>query len=137
MNRLCAANDDESGCPLVTLEEYFTENNDQCSIGATGTRDFTPHEFLAVLTELRARDDVRQILVELCPPKTPGDWPSTDTIWIVTTLTRTELPRLGLSQAFCDRFLPDDWLTFPRLDGRRTERLKIPDGMRAFGFWYN
>ena len=137
MNRLSAPNGDENGSPMVTLEEYFTENNDQCSIGTTGTREFTPNEFLAVLTQLRARDDVGDIRVELIPPKAPGDWPSTDTIWIVTSLTRSELPRRGLSQAFWERFLPDDWLSFPRLDGRRTERLEIPDGMRAFGFWYH
>lgn len=137
MNRLGDTIDDEYLHPLVTLEEFFTENDDQSSIGTMGTRDFTPHEFLGVLTQLRARDDVFDVRVELNSPKTPEGWPSTDTIWIATSLTRSELPRHGLSQEFRERFLPDDWLSCPRVDGRPSERLEIPDGMRAFGFWYH
>ena len=137
MNRLGDSNQGENVHPLVTLEEFFSANNDPSSLGLSGTRDFTPGEFFAVLTLLRSRDDVYDIRVELDSPKSPGGWPSTDTIWIVTSLTRSELPRRALSQEFWERYLPDDWLSFPRLDGRRTEQLEIPDGMRAFGFWYH
>ncbi|WP_413431599.1 hypothetical protein [Crateriforma spongiae] len=121
---------------MVTLEDFFTDNDDQSSVGETGKRQFTPQEFFAVLSQLRRCDGVHDILVELTPPKTTGRWPSAETIWIVTSLSRSELPR-HLPEEFWEQFLPDDWLSFPRLDGCRTERLDIPDGMQAFGFWYH
>lgn len=137
MNRLSDSGGSENVHPLVTLEEFFTENNDQTSIGTSGSRDFRPLDFFSVLSQLRTLDEVSDIRVELNSPKIPGGWPSTDTIWIVTSLTRSDLPRRGLTPEFWERFLPDDWLSFPRIDGRRTERLEIPDGMRALGFWYH
>ncbi len=136
LNRLDDANDPKNARPLVTLEEYFDGNNDHSSIGDVRTRIFSPPEFFAVLRELRERDDVHDIRIELKLPKAADGWPSTDTVWIVTSLSRSDLPRCGLSPDFWERFLPDDWLSFPRLDGHMTEPLKIPDGMRAFGFYY-
>ena len=121
--------------PLVTLEEYFVTNEDQSSIGDVRVRDFTPNEFFSALKKLRDSENVFDIRVEVKPSITASGWPRTDTVWIVTSFTRRELPQ-ELSHEFWDRFLPDDWLSFPRLDGRMTEELEIPDGMRALGFYY-
>ena len=119
---------------LVTLEEFFTDNFDETLVGDVRVREFTPQEFFIVLQLLRTRMIFTDVRVEVKLPRTPGGWPSTDTIWIVSSLDRMELPR-NLSRDFWDRFMPDDWLTFPRTDGRTTEPLAIPAGS-AFGFYY-
>jgi len=119
--------------PLVTLEEYFVSNVDQLSIG--DHRHITPLDFCSELKALRDSEHVFDVRVEINPSSTCNGWPSTDTVWVVTSCTRSELPQ-QLSSEFWDRFLPDDWLSFPRLDGRMTEELEIPNGMCAVGFYY-
>jgi hypothetical protein len=126
----------ESPRPLVTLEEYFSGNDDQASIGDLDRQAFTPEQFFTVLKVIRARADVHDVRVEVKPPKTPDGWPSTDTIWIVTSLDRMDMFRHGLHREFWERFLPLDWLTYPRKDGVLTEPLEVPDGMYAWGFYY-
>ena|SRR5258708_4415339 len=136
MTRLGDVSDFAIPRPLVTLEEYFTGNNDPSSIGDVRIREFTPEQFFTALKALRDRADVYDVRVEVKAPKTPDGRPATDTIWIVTSLDRMELPLRGMSSEFWDRFLPDDWLTFPRRDGRITESLEIPNSMHGFGFYY-
>lgn len=84
---------------------------------------------------LRERKEVADVLVEVKNLEDPEGWPFTNTIWIITSMDRSELPR-QLSREFWDNFLPDDWLSYPRLDGGSTEPMTIPNGMRAFGYYY-
>lgn len=123
--------------PLVTLEEFFTGNRDDCSIGETGRRGIRPYELYVALADLQMRDDVDAIRVELEPPKVRDAWPSTSTIWVVTSLTRSGLARCGLSQQFWEKFLPDDWLSYPPLDDSLADKLSIPTEMHALGIWYS
>jgi hypothetical protein len=135
LSRIGNITDPNSPRPFVTLEEFFIGNGDVKSIGDERPRNWLPEECFAAFLLLREHRDVANVLVEIKHMGVPGGWPCTDTIWIVTSLARNELPS-ELPPEIWESFLPDDWLSYPRLDGRVTEPMPIRNGMRAQGFAY-
>ena len=119
--------------PLVTLEEFFTDNNDPESLGDYAQSKFDPQSFFAALADLRARDGIHDIRVEILPKLSPAGWPYSDTVWIVSDFNRIELPH-QLTPTFWGGFLPCDWLSYPRMDNIAMESLTIPDGACVQGF---
>jgi len=85
--------DDSKPRPLVTLEEFFTDNNDSESIGPYTRARCAPPDFYAAFVDLRARDGFHDIRVEISPKLSPLGWPYSDTVWIVSDFDRRELPR--------------------------------------------
>lgn len=117
--------------PLVSLELFFEGNNDWGAIGYNLPDSVAPQEFYQILRPIRDRDDVADILIEVSDLEDPDGWPSTDTIWVVTSMTREELDEL-----IPDKIKPDDWLPYPPEVGN-IERIDVPDGMKAIGVWYD
>jgi len=122
--------------PLVTLEEFFIENDDPESLGDYArSKLFEPQSFFAALVAIRACDGFHDIRVEILPKLSAAGWPYSDTVWIVSNFDRRELPR-QLPPTFRDGFLPCDWLSYPRVDNIEMEPLTILDGAYAQGFAY-
>ncbi len=118
--------------PLVSLEEFFEGNNDFGSIGYNFYPDQpSPAEFYQHFKSIRDRDDVSNVLVEVKDLEDPDGWPSTDTVWVLTTATPDELQSwLG------DRFRADDILEgFPA--HRPVEKVAIADNFVALCVWYD
>jgi len=76
------------------------------------------------------RADVGEVLVEVKDLEDADGWPATDTIWIVTSMSQSQL-RAIVPQ----RMRPDDWLNYP--PDHAIERIHTPVGMRAFAMWYD
>ena len=127
--------DESKPHPLVTLEEFFTDNNDPESLGDYARSKFDPPSFFAALVDLRTRDGFHDIRVEILPKLSTAGWPYSDTVWIVSDFDRMELPR-QLPPTFGDGFLPCDWLSYPRIDNVAMESLVVPDGACVQGFAY-
>ena len=69
--------------PVVSLEDFFTGNNDPRSIGA----ELIPHpgvnQFHRILLEIRSRDDVQDVLVRI--EKVDDLWPYSDVVYVITS----------------------------------------------------
>jgi hypothetical protein len=125
-------NDPTTPRPLVTLEEFFDGNDDMGSIGYNfGARQPAPSEFYSFFKRIRARRDVADVRVEISQHDDPEAWPVTDTIWIVTSASDSDV-----SAWLGDRFAADDLLNGLPPD-RKFDALSIPAKMRAVGVWWD
>jgi hypothetical protein len=131
INRNGDINDPESPRPLLTLEEFFDANDDYSSIGYNLSPDQpAPAEFYALFRSIRERTNVADVLVEVSQHEDPAQWPSTDTVWIVTTASVEDVRGwLG------ERFRPDEvwegWTDRPR------EEYAMPAHVRPVGLWWD
>jgi len=132
INRNGDINDSETPRPLVTLEEFFEGNSDYGSIGYNFYPDQpSPSEFYSLFRSIRERSDVAEVLVEVSQHEVPDEWPSTDTVWIITTAS-PDAVRAWLGQ----RFQPDEvfegWTEIIR-----REDYPVPEGMKPVGVWWD
>ncbi len=135
LDRIGDPHDASKPHPLVTLEEFFTDNADSESLGPYARARFDPSDFFAVLVDLRAAEGFHDIRVEILPELSPSGWPYSNTVWIVSYFDRRELPR-QLTRTFWDSFLPCDWLSYPHMNDVSMEPLAIPDGAFVQGLAY-
>ena len=117
--------------PVVSLEEFFEGNDDWGSIGYNLPDPVSPQDFYRILQSIRDRPDVADVLIEVKDLEDPEGWPSTDTIWVVTSTSRDEL-----DQMIPDNIKPDDWLSYPP-EHTSMEPISVPSGMQAYGIWYD
>ena len=117
--------------PLVSLELFFEGNDDWGSIGYNLPDEVSPQEFYGILRPIRDRIDVADIVVEVKDLEDPDGWPSTDTVWVITSIDRDQLAAL-----IPEKIKPDDWITYPAEVGS-TEPMVIPEGMQGIGAWYD
>lgn len=125
-------NDPDTPRPLVTLEEFFEGNNDYGSIGYNFYPDQpAPEEFYEIFKSIYSKPEVFDIRVEIMDQIEPEDWPSTDTIWVITSSGIEEVDTwLG------NRFRGDDYIIgFP--DSYNIEFYDVPEGMQAIGVWWD
>jgi hypothetical protein len=77
--------------PVVSIEDFFTGNEDQASIG----RDLEKHPGIDVfrdrLLALRARKDVQAVLIAITEDMGNDKWPFTDTVYVLTSATEDEI----------------------------------------------
>lgn len=118
--------------PLVTLEEFFEGNNDYGSIGYNLSLENVPVTFYKLFRAIRERPDVETVLVEVKDHENPDEWPSTDTVWVITSATPDDV----------ETWLSKDWAQDEILEGfdlseGPMEPYEIPQGMRAIGLWWD
>lgn len=133
--RIGDINDFSRPRPLVTLEEFFEGNDDPGSIGYNLPDPPEPREFYKFLLGLRAKGEVTDIRIEVKDLEDPDGWPSSDTIWIITTAS----PR-DVRSWFPERLAPDEVLDGFEPYGKQEpglEAYSIPKGSRAVGLWYD
>jgi hypothetical protein len=131
INRNGDVNEPETPRPLLTLEEFFTRNNDYGSIGCNLPDQPSPRSFYILFKKIRERPEVADVLVEISLHDDPKMWPFTDTIWIITSVTLYDVITW-----FPKRYCGDDYIEgFP--DDKPMEKYDIPDGMRAIGMWWD
>jgi len=130
--RIGNINDFSRPRPLVTLEEFFEGNNDPASIGYNLPDPPAPQAFYKLLSEIRKMAGVSDVRIQIQDLEDPDGWPSTDTIWIITTATPNEVRAW-----FPKQLAPDD--VFDGFEGSASniEKYSIPKGMRAVGVWYD
>jgi len=125
-------NDPAAIRPLVSLEEFFEGNDDYGSIGYNFYPDQpAPNEFYALFKSIRSQPDVANILVEVCQQEMPDEWPSTDTVWIITSAPADRVAT-WLGERFQADEIFDGWT-----DHVRREDYEIPPGMKPIGLWWD
>ena len=79
-------------CPVVTLEEFFTGNNDYGSIGCNLSERENPEGpqgFYRVLKGIRARPEVQDVLVEVCEAE--EEWPFSERVFVLAASTPAQV----------------------------------------------
>ncbi len=125
-------NNPDTPRPLVTLEDFFEGNNDFGSIGYNFFPDQpSPSEFYEIFKAIASKPGVFDVRVEVKDQIEPEDWPSTDTIWVITSVGVNEV-KTWLGNRFCG----DDYIVgFPGT--HPIEDYKIPVNMKAIGVWWD
>lgn len=118
--------------PLVTLEAFFEGNNDPGSIGCNLPEPPHPQDFYAFLRNIRSRDDVSDVRIEVREVEGPHSWPFSDTVWIITTAQPSEV-----HSWFTENLAPDELLIGLDNGIEETEPYAVPEGMVAIGAWYD
>ena len=118
--------------PLLTLEEFFSGNDETGSIGCNLLSAPTPGQFYDLLASLREREDVSDIRVQITCLDDPGrQWPFSDTIWFVTTASE-----VAVRSWFPSELAPDEvWTGWQ--DRTLYEKCEVPDGHRPVAAWYD
>jgi hypothetical protein len=130
--RIGDINDFSKPRPLVTLSEFFEGNNDYGSIGYNLSDSPSPQEWYQLLKAVAKRAEVTDVRIAVQQHEDPNGWPSTDTIWIITTAS-PEHVRIWLPE----RVAPDEILEgFDKL-ASPVEHYEVPAGHRAIGLWYD
>ena len=71
---------------VVSLEDFFTGNDDLGSIGCNLGDEQPPiSEFYRVLKVIRSRPEVQDVLVRIYEYDDPSSWPYTDAVYIITS----------------------------------------------------
>ena len=125
-------NDSATPKPLITLEEFFEGNDDYGSIGYNFCPNQPPPaEFFAFFKQIRERPGVFDVRVEVSQHEVADEWPSSDTIWIITRSTPDVV-----SSWLGERFRADDLIVgWPEIGNR--ELLLVPEGMQIIGVWWD
>lgn len=131
MNRSGDVNDPATPRPLLTLEEFFEGNDDFGSIGYNLPDQPSPAEFYSLLKEIRDRTDVADVRIEILDHPDPSAWPSSDTVWIITTAFPDQV-----KEWLDERIRPDDVLDGWTGD-RPREPCAVPPGHRPIGVWWD
>jgi len=130
LQRIGDINDFDRPRPLVSLELFFDGNDDPASIGYNLPDPPAPREFHELLKGLRDRDDVRDVLIEVKDMEDPDGWPSTDTIWFITSAPADDVQRW-----FPEALAPDDVIV--GFGGQKIESYDLPNGFEAVGAWHD
>jgi len=115
--KLSTAYQEEGEYPLISLEEFFEGNRDVGSIGC----NLLPHPgietFYRILRDLRARDDVQDVLVGITdlntfatPEETDqmAEWPFSDVVYFVTKAPVAVIEPLLAALEPDDVFAPEE-----------------------------
>jgi hypothetical protein len=121
---------DGTPAPLLTIEEFFDGNEIVGSIGCNLDGEPHPSEFRKILENIRNRDDVSGVYIQVTEMDDP-DWPFSDTAWIVTTADENDISGL-----FPDNFAPNEvWEDF--FEDRIYEPIEIPDSYKVVACWWD
>lgn len=114
--------------PVVSLELFFTGNDDLGSIGCNLADHPGIEKFRDTLLTIRTRSDVNDVAVAISDDMEDEEWPFVDTVIVVTSAPADEV--LDWAAALT----PDDTLEgvdVPDCSG------PIPAGMRRIGIWWD
>ena len=123
----------DKALPLVSLEDFFIGNDDMGSIGCNLFEHPGLEFFFERLLEIRARDDVQDVLVEINEVVEDHEemWPFSDRVYILTSAAKEEVV------AWVAPLTPDeieDGFAF----GRRSEYApELQEGVKVYGVWWD
>lgn len=115
---------------VLTLDEFFSGNEEPASIGVNLSSPPSPAEFHRVLKALIDRGDAERILVRVNDIQDPPDWFFSDAIHVIGTIGRE-----ALADAV-DELHPDEvyegWMY-----GEPVNAGPVPEGMRIYTLWWD
>lgn len=118
--------------PLLTLEEFFERNDFEGSIGCNLISRPAPDRFYDLLRSVRSKLSVSDVKVQItCVDHLGRDWPFSDTIWIMTDSSPSDV----------QRWFPDDvrptstWAGWTK--GTLFESCAIVEGHEPVAVWFD
>jgi hypothetical protein len=118
--------------PLVSLEEFFTGNDDEGSIGCNLAKHPGIEVFFQTLRQIRAMPNVQDVLIEITDLQEDDVslWPFCDTIYILADATQDEV------EAWLERLCPDE-APEGDVDNRIAATGELQPGMKVFVAWWD
>ena len=119
--------------PAVSLEDFFNGNDDEGSIGCNLVEHPGPQFFFERLKEIRARDDVQDVLVEVNEVE-EGDetmWPFSDRIYILTSAAKDEVADWVVP------LMADEVEEGFAFDMSPEPVPQLREGMKVYGVWWD
>jgi hypothetical protein len=117
---------------LLSLEEFFSGNDDEASIGCNLLRHPGIDTFYRVLKDIRSKPNVQDVLVEITDlnEKDEEMWPFCDTVYILADATQKEI-ELWLKKLRPDEAPEGD------IDNRLSENITLKPSMKVFVAWWD
>ncbi len=119
--------------PVVSLDDFFTGNEDIGSIGCNIIPRLGPQYFYIVLKEIRERPDVQDVLVEIRDTNEndpdPFMWPFSDQIYILTNASHEEVVK------WLAPLQPDE--VEPTYINIRVQSIGLESGMGIYRVWWD
>ncbi|HEX3652458.1 MAG TPA: hypothetical protein VHU18_06515 [Rhizomicrobium sp.] len=120
---------DGARIPLLSIQEFFEDNQVVGSIGCNLEGPPSPSRFYELFKQIAARPDVKDIRVQITMFDDP-DWPFSDTVFVMTTADPEEV----LSW-FPEELKPDEVEIGFRTD--RYEPYDLPKGVQPIWCWWD
>ncbi len=116
---------------IVSLEDFFTGNDDVGSIGCNlGGEQPAISEFYRVLKVIRSKPEVQDVLVRICEYDDPPSWPYTDTVHIITS-AQIEKVEEWVVPLKPDEIYPE-WMY-----GKPAAAPEPKSGMKSYSVWWD
>jgi hypothetical protein len=117
--------------PLLTLEEFFEGNEDDCSVWCNCIPPPSIAESFALLKQIRSRAEVADVRVEVTQFDSPKEWPFSDIVWVITKASAEQV-----KTCYPKVIAPDEtWIGW--CNGVKYEPLAIPPGMQPVACWWD
>lgn len=118
--------------PLVSLEDFFTGNEDYGSIGCNLGEHPGPQLFFEHLKGIRARHDVQDVLVEINEVEEADEemWPFSDRVYILTNAPEEEVVSWTAP-------LMADEVEAGYAYGQPSSAPELQAGMKVYGVWWD
>lgn len=115
----------------VPLDLFFIGNDDPGSIGANlGDSQPRISEFFQILARLRDRPEVQDIWVRISAADDEYSWPYTDTVYVISSLTQSEI-EAALGDLKFDE-ITSDWMY-----GKPASAPEPKTGFTAYSVWWD
>lgn len=119
----------ETPRPLLTVDEFFTENSIIGSIGCNLYPAPEPAQFFKLLQAIARRPDVKDVRIQITAFDDP-EWPFSDTVYIMTSAHPDEV-----ASWFPEELKPDE--TWAGFADQSYEPYSIPVGASPVACWWD
>ena len=118
--------------PLLSLEEFFTGNDDQGSIGCNLAHHPGVDVFYETLRRIRAKPNVQDVLIEITDLQEHdlAVWPFSDTVYILADATQEEV------DSWLQKLQPDE-APEGDVDNLVLTTVQLQPGMKVFVCWWD
>ena len=116
--------------PTVTIDDFFDGNDDLGSIGCNLISHPGVDKFYKSFADIRSRNDVQDVRVEIKDLVDEQSWPFADTVFVLTSMTQDNLRELVAALE------PDEVGPFPS-DSIPRDFPPLKAGMRVLGIWWD
>ena len=119
--------------PVLSLEDFFIGNEDYGSIGCNLSEHPGPSVFFEKLKEIRMRDSVQDVLVEVNEVEESDEsmWPFSDRVYILSSAAREEVTD------WVSTLMPDEIEEGFANGEPPASAPSVREGIKVYGVWWD
>jgi hypothetical protein len=119
--------------PVVSLEDFFTGNNDFDSIGCNLEEHPSPKRFYSVLRAIRDRREVQDVLVTIYEYDKENEsiWPFSERVYVLTSAPPEELAD------WAKAIMPTEVWDDGYVGGVPPDAPAVEPGMKVLSLWWD